>query len=73
MICAFTKYIWRPVKNSLTEYRQAQVKYTKKYAEMLSRQNSRVDEEEGEGQKEDHTDIFVFHSPLSSPMLRSRS
>jgi Na+-driven multidrug efflux pump len=41
--------------------------------EMLSRQNSRVDEEEGEGQKEDHTDIFVLHSPLSSPMLRSRS
>ena len=34
---AFTKYIWRPVKNSLTEYRQAQVKYTKKYAEMLEK------------------------------------
>ena len=32
---AFTKYIWRPIKNSLTEYRTAQIKYTKRYAEML--------------------------------------
>ena len=32
---AFTKYIWRPVKNSLNEYRTAQIKFTKKYAEML--------------------------------------
>ena len=32
---AFTKYIWRPVKNSLTEYRTAQIKFTKKYADML--------------------------------------
>ena len=31
----FTKYIWRPIKNSLTEYRTAQIKYTKRYAEML--------------------------------------
>ena len=28
----FTKYIWRPIKNSLTEYRTAQIKYTKRYA-----------------------------------------
>ncbi len=31
----FTRYIWRPIKNSLTEYRTAQIKYTKKYAKML--------------------------------------
>jgi len=31
----FTRYIWRPIKNSLTEYRTAQIKYTKRYAEML--------------------------------------
>ena len=34
---AFTKYIWRPVKNSLNEYRTAQIKFTKKYAEMLEK------------------------------------
>ena len=30
-----TRYIFRPVKNKINEYRQAQIKYTKKYAEML--------------------------------------
>ena len=32
----FTRYIFRPVKDKLNEYRQLQVKYTKKYAEMLA-------------------------------------
>ena len=37
MAGAFLKYIWRPVKNSLTEYRTAQIKFTKKVCRYVKR------------------------------------
>jgi len=34
---AFTRYIWRPVKDALNKYRVERANYTKKYSQMISR------------------------------------
>ena len=34
---AFTRYIWRPVKDSLNQYRIERANYTKKYSEMIGK------------------------------------
>ncbi len=34
---AFTRYIWRPVKDALNEYRIERANYTKKYSQMLAK------------------------------------
>ena len=34
---AFTRYIWRPVKDALNKYRIARANYTKKYSQMLAK------------------------------------
>jgi len=34
---AFTRYIWRPVKNALNKYRVERANYTKKYSQMLAK------------------------------------
>ena len=36
---AFTRYIWRPVKDSLNKYRIERANYTKKYSEMIGKLN----------------------------------
>jgi hypothetical protein len=36
---AFTRYIWRPVKDALNEYRIERTNYTKKYSQMISKLN----------------------------------
>ena len=34
---AFTRYIWRPVKDALNQYRIERANYTKKYSEMIGK------------------------------------
>ena len=36
---AFTRYIWRPVKDALNEYRIERTNYTKRYSQMISKLN----------------------------------
>ena len=36
---AFTRYIWRPVKDALNQYRIERTNYTKKYSQMISKLN----------------------------------